>query len=349
MSTAPPLISIVTPTVRRPGPLADAVRSALAQDLAGLSVELIIVDNDPAGSARAQVEALGEGAAILVRYVHAAEPGVANARNAGVAAARGRFIAFLDDDEIAPPGWLKALLEVQALFDADAVFGPVRTRLPDGELRHRDYFAAFFARFGPEEACTILTGPGCGCSLVRVEALPHPTAPFSAERNGIGGEDDLLFATMKAAGARFAWAPEAWVWEVPDRSRVRLGYTFRRAFAFGQGPCSAAAARGPSRWPTIPFWMAFGALQAALYGGRALIDLISGSPDLAFTLDRIAQGLGKILWFPPFKIGFYGQAALARAEALLADGDPDERHHPLDARTEDRVRSPDPELQPRAG
>ena len=91
---------------------------------------------------------------------------------------------------------------------------------------------------------------------MRRTALSEP-APFSVTRNHVGGEDDLLFQQMKAAGARFAWAPEAWVWEHPDPSRITLAYALRRAFA----------------------------------------------------LDRAARGLGKVLWFPPFKPRFYGLPA----------------------------------------
>ncbi len=347
-SPAPsPLVSIVVPTVRRPGPLALAMASALTQDLEGLSAELVVVDNDPAGSARKPVTALARGAPFPVRYVHAPTPGVANARNAGVAATRGAFIAFLDDDEIASPGWLRGLFEVQRLFDADAVFGPVRAKLPDPAVRHADYFAMFFSRLGPEEACTILEGPGCGNSLVRKDALPHPTAPFAVERNASGGEDDLLFAAMKRLGARFAWAPEAWVWECPEPGRVSLGYTFRRAFAFGQGPCSAAAAKGGAARAIIPLWMTVGAIQILLYGGRAAIDWAARSPDLAFTLGRIAQGAGKIAWFSPFKIGFYGQGAPgAKASEPQAptSGEAHERHYPLDPATGAELRPRQSEL-----
>lgn len=338
-----PLVSIVIPTVRRPGPLALAADSAISQNLEGLTAELVVVDNDPDGSARRQVTELAKGAPMPVRYVHAPEPGVANARNAAVAATRGQFIAFLDDDEIASPGWLRGLIEVQRLFDADAVFGPVKARLPEGEpVKHRDYFAMFFSRLGPEEACTILEGPGCGNSLVRKEALPPGAEPFSRTRNGIGGEDDLLFATMKQAGSRFAWAPEAWVWELPEPSRLTLDYTVRRAFAFGQGPCSAAAAKGGRAWLTVPLWMGWGGAQMALYGGRALVDLVTRSPDLAFTLDRIAQGLGKILWFPPFKIGFYGQGALTASTPASTQGETHGRHHALDPRAGDELRRVEP-------
>ena len=345
-----PLVSIVIPTQRRPGPLDSAVASALEQQTDDFTVEVVIVDNDPAGSARPQAARLAKGAAMSVRYVHAPEPGVANARNAGTAAARGHFIAFLDDDEIASPGWLSSLIEVQRLFDADVAFGPVRAHLPERPIRHRDYLTSFFSRLGPDEACTILDGPGCGNSLVRKEAMPRGAEPFARERNGIGGEDDLLFATMKTAGARFAWAPDAWVWELPEPSRLSLDYTLRRAFAFGQGPASAAWARGPQGWPLAPVWMAIGALQVLLYGGRAVIDAMTRSPDLAYTLDHVAQGLGKVLWFPPFKIRFYGQPAQA-APALVSSisapppvrqGETHERHQPLEPRPGRKLRPRQP-------
>jgi len=307
-----------------------------------------VVDNDPARSAETQVLALAKGAPMPVRYVHAAEPGVANARNAGVAASRGAFIAFLDDDEIAPPGWLRALIETQRRFAADAVFGPVRAKLPEGPLEHRDYLAGFFSRTGPGQAQLIAEGPGCGDSLVRKAALPHPTQPFSSTRNAIGGEDDLLFAGMKAAGACFAWAPDAWVWEVPETSRLTLAYTLRRAFTFGQGPGSQAAARGGVHWALVPPWMLVGLAQVLIHGAAALAGLATGSPHRAFALDRAAQGLGKIFWFPPFKIRFYGQVALAASKPEALKGAPHGRHQPLDPGAGDALRPRQPEAPARA-
>ena len=338
-----PDVSIVIPTMRRPDALMRAARSALAQIGGDMTLELVVVDNDPDASARAAVQTLADSGAMPVSYAHAPEPGVANARNVGVAASRGRFIAFLDDDEDAPRDWLAALIAVQKQFDADAVFGPVRARVPDTIQRHRAYFESFFSRLGPDQACTILSGPGCGCSLVRREALPSDQ-PFSPTRNGTGGEDDLLFAQMKAEGARFAWAPDAWVWEDPEPARLTLDYTLKRAFAYGQGPNSAAAARGVAGWPIIPVWTGVGAAQLLVHGAICGFGALIGSPRTAQSLDRAARGLGKILWFPPFKIGFYGRAAYERQrrndEKLAALSAPDPsptdqdhaRHQDLDAR-----------------
>ena len=231
----------------------------------------------------------------------------ANARNAAMAAAKGGLIAFLDDDEEAPAGWLAEMLAVQSAFGADAVFGPVKARAPAAVREHRAYLERFFSREGPAT-----TGPmdryfGCGNSLIRRAALPDWNRPFSKVRNFIGGEDDLLFGGMGQAGAKFAWAADAFVWEDPVPERLTLGYTIARAFAYGQGPSSHSAASGDRLG--VARWMVVGLGQAAAFGAVAAVQWAARSPSRAEWLDRAARGLGKTFWWGPFKIQFYGRTA----------------------------------------
>jgi glycosyltransferase involved in cell wall biosynthesis len=307
-----PRISVIVPTCRRPDQLAVAVRSIFAQTgFEAGEVELVVVDNDPAGSARTAFDALATETSMPISYVHAPRPGVAQARNAGMAAARGGMVAFLDDDEEAPAEWLAALVAAQARYGAAVVFGPVRAALPASVREHRAYLEDFFSRAGPAEAGVIDAYYGCGCSLLVRAAMPTQDKPFSAERDHIGGEDDLLFGAMRDRGARFAWEPKAWVWERVPETRANLNYAMRRAFAFGQGPSAAAAAARPVRWWGVLGWMAQGSVQAALFGALAGLQWLTRSPRRAGTLDRAVRGLGKLLWFGVFKIEFYGRAAAA--------------------------------------
>ena len=303
-----PRVSLVIPTQRRLEGLAKAARSTFSQvGVAHGELELVVVDNDQAPSARSTVAALAAEAPFPVIYVHEPEPGVANARNAALEQAQGAFIAFLDDDEEAPEGWLAALLAAQQRFQADVVFGPVRGRAPDADQRSRPYLERFFSRLGPEAAGVLDYYYGCGDSLIRRAALPDPKRPFAAIRNHIGGEDDLLFGQMQRAGAVFAWEPAAWVWEDPVPSRLSLRYTIARAFAYGQGPSAACAAA--SDRIGVARWMAQGLVQATIFGALAGFKWLVRAPDFAFTLDRAARGLGKTLWWGPFKIHFYGLRA----------------------------------------
>ncbi|MBN9318552.1 MAG: glycosyltransferase family 2 protein [Caulobacterales bacterium] len=302
-------ISLITPTQRRPEGLARAGRSLFAQQgVDAAELEWIVVDNDQRPSAQAGVEALRREAPFPIVYVHEPRAGVANARNAAMSIASGELIASLDDDEEAPPGWLAALLAAQSRYDADAVFGPVRGRAPESVGAHRAYLERFFSREGPAEAGVIDRYYGCGDSLVRRSAMPHPTQPFNAARNHIGGEDDLMFGGMQAAGARFAWEPAAWVWEDPAPQRLTLSYTLRRAFAYGQGPSAHCAASSPPDRLGVAKWMLIGVGQAVVFGVVAGFQWLAGRPQRAETLDRAARGLGKTLWWGPFKIHFYGQA-----------------------------------------
>ena len=302
------LISVIVPTQRRPTGLATALQSVLNQaDVPVECLEVVVVDNDQTPSARPVTECLASKAAFPIRYVHEPVPGVANARNAGLTAAAGDLIAFLDDDEEAPTRWLATLLAAQSLYDADVVFGPVKARAPAAVREHRAYLEKFFSREGP-----VVSGPmdryfGCGNSLIRRAALPDPNAPFAAHRNLIGGEDDFLFGSMQQTGARFAWAADGFVWEDPVPERLTLTYTILRAFAYGQGPSSHCAAGGNPFG--VAFWMVVGLIQATGFGLIAAAQWIARSPGRADWLDRAARGLGKTFWWGPFKIQFYGRTA----------------------------------------
>jgi glycosyltransferase involved in cell wall biosynthesis len=106
MTAGSPLVSVVIPTYNRWPMIAEAVQSVLTQTFEAF--ELIVVDD---GSVDPSVALLkrGDSRLIVVSQRHA---GVAAARNAGVALSRGKYIAFLDSDDL----WSPAKLAVQTNF-----------------------------------------------------------------------------------------------------------------------------------------------------------------------------------------------------------------------------------------
>ena len=102
-----PLVTAVIPTRGRPELLASAVRSALRQTW--LNMEVIVVVDGPDPATGEYLETLTDP---RLRVVFLAERlGGSDARNAGVRAARGEWIAFLDDDD----EWLPEKIERQML------------------------------------------------------------------------------------------------------------------------------------------------------------------------------------------------------------------------------------------
>lgn len=105
---APGLVSVIIPTYDRERRLARAIASVTAQSHAAW--ELIVVDDASTDGTAEMVRALGDPRIRLIR--HDRNAGVATARNTGMKAARGDFIAFLDSDDTWRPDKLKLQLDL---------------------------------------------------------------------------------------------------------------------------------------------------------------------------------------------------------------------------------------------
>lgn len=304
-----PPVTVVIPTFRRPDGLALAVDSVFKQTGCP-DFDLLIVDNDPAASARTIAEQFRSAlpASISLTYLHEPRAGVANARNAAVAKVRTRLIAFLDDDQTAAPGWLAALLSCHTRFPAPVTFGPVRAVLPEDGSQHEAYLKEFFSR--PEQGVSGYTTKsfGCGNSLIDLETIPSSRPVFDPRTNDTGGEDDLLFGRVRKAGGRFAWCAEAVTLEHVPASRARLGYTLRRAMAYGQGPITLARRQTSTNWLVVAFWMCVGAYKLAANSVLYAWGWLTRNPNRAWHIDRAARGFGKLIWWVSFR--FYGAARL---------------------------------------
>ena len=104
MHNRQPVISVIIPTFNRRHVLPRALRSVVAQDI-DVPVEVIVVDD---GSVDGTSDDIGSEFP-QVRYLVQENRGVSSARNVGIRAARGEWIALLDSDD----AWLPDKLAVQ--------------------------------------------------------------------------------------------------------------------------------------------------------------------------------------------------------------------------------------------
>lgn len=128
-SSPPVAASVVVPTYRRPHALARCLSALAAQEppAGGFEVIVVIDGEDGAQEALATARASPVAARVFVQ----ANAGPAAARNHGASFARGRWLAFTDDDCRPAPGWLRALApEVEREPEA-LVGGTVRNGLAD--------------------------------------------------------------------------------------------------------------------------------------------------------------------------------------------------------------------------
>ncbi|MEM9939354.1 MAG: glycosyltransferase family 2 protein [Pseudomonadota bacterium] len=313
-------LTVVVPTFQRPDRLMRAVRSLFEQTLVARGFALVIVDNCPTASAAEAIRQLRVECPATVKLIALSEtkPGVATARNTAMSAVTTDLVAFLDDDQTAPQSWLEHLLQSYERYPASVTFGPVKTALPEGQKRHRAYFSAFFGREPGLQSGYIDTVFGIGNALVDFSTLTAPDGIwFDTSMNEVGGEDDLLFELVRAQKGRFAWAGQASVWEHPDPERIKLTYTLRRAFSYGQGPITLARKAKPTKYLTWVMWVLVGLGKAVWHGAQWLALELVRHPGRAFQLDAAVRGIAKPLWFLTMR--FYGAAAVkqpAKAEGL---------------------------------
>lgn len=127
------LATVVIPAFNAAAFLADAIASVQAQDCG--PPEIIVVDDGSTDPTAAVASRFGSA----VRYVYQENGGPAAARNTGVRLARGERIAFLDADDLWPPGSLSALsAHLDSGHPRQAVIGRTQLLLLDpatGEYR----------------------------------------------------------------------------------------------------------------------------------------------------------------------------------------------------------------------
>jgi glycosyltransferase involved in cell wall biosynthesis len=230
-------IVVVLPTFKRPDGLRAALRSLAAQRDAP-PFHVIVVENHAAGGEghAAACEVLAEGAPIGEAIV---EPRQGNcfAYNAGFARAMttqpgARWVAVIDDDEIADPFWLSRLVAA-GRAGADIVGGPQKPVFPDAATARRyrahPVFRPSVSRRGGAPQVT-----STGNCLIAMHVLEAMGPQLLDEAyNFTGGGDTDFFTRARERGFRFAWAADAVVEEIVPRRRATPDWVRRRSLRNG--------------------------------------------------------------------------------------------------------------------
>lgn len=243
--SARPSVAIAVITFRRPELLRALLASLQQQELRDdqdYAVRIVVVDNDAAGSAAdpsigcpaAEIIAASTGRYPIESAVEP-EPGIPFAREKSVQLAwDDDALIFVDDDEVAPPGWLATLLDAWRRTGADVVAGPVQGILPDdapGWNRYSDVHDSTGKHATGDE----LTKAYTNNTLVAQRVYHAVTPAFHPAFRYTGSSDLHFFLRVHRAGFRIVWCEEARIQEDVPASRTTLRWLVRRAFRSGSG------------------------------------------------------------------------------------------------------------------
>jgi glycosyltransferase involved in cell wall biosynthesis len=296
--------TVVIPSYRRPDDLARAIASVLAQEGVDAPYEILVVDNDPQGSAAPVAEGIAAASAIPIRYVLEARPGISHARNTGVTHAAGRYLAFLDSDEVVDPDWLAHFLDALRRFGADAVVGPVLPHFPEGiEIDAYRRFA--YTRDARVPTGTTLLRWNIGNSLFDKSRCFVGPEPFLPRLGLTGGEDTVFLRQMTRRGCKMVWCGEAVAWEAVPVERLEPAYLLRRAFRGAQTTTFVCTVVKPRELGRALRLMAGGFAQVVLYGPAAFALKAIRHRDWLPVMAKAVGGLGKLFWHPGLHLRMY--------------------------------------------
>jgi glycosyltransferase involved in cell wall biosynthesis len=195
-----PLVSVVIPAYNADWCVAKAIDSVLAQDFRDF--EVIVVNDGSTDDTVAVLAGYGE----MIRAVHQANGGLSSARNAGIRAALGDLVAFLDADDWWLPGKLSRQVELMAARP-EVGFSSTAARVedPDGSLLNLwacpQWEGAFLAHLFGELACVA----GSGSAVMVRRGLFDQAGGFDESLRSL---EDIDMWLRLAAVTDYACIPE---------------------------------------------------------------------------------------------------------------------------------------------
>ena len=195
-------------------------------------VEIAVIDNDPDQSANNIVERHQTRFQYPLHYHTELRPGVTFVRNQALDLAKGfDLLAFIDDDEMATPHWLDALLIRYLETGGAAIFGPVHPIYEDGSIGWIEKWG-IHGRYMDSDTERQKPGATCNC-LIDMHVIREEGLEFDPRMSLTGAEDTLFFSHLMDKGYRLFNAHEALVHEHIPADRATPDWLLKRWYRTG--------------------------------------------------------------------------------------------------------------------
>lgn len=228
-----------------------------------LSWEVLVVDNASEDGTPQSVARFAES--LPLRVLSEANIGLSHARNAAIAASRGEYILWIDDDVLVDPHWLSAYHDAFRAWP-DAVFfgGPIAPEFegtaPPWLLLALPHVANAYASLDLGPDAIALTGgslPFGANFVVRAgEQRLYDFDPALGRRNEqlLAGEEWAVLEQLLARGGTGRWVPGARVRHVIPSSRQSIAYLRRYYTGNGMSLARTRRVAGESMMFGRPRW-----------------------------------------------------------------------------------------------
>lgn len=293
-----PGVLIGIPTFRR-SELLPALVAAIRADAASSEheIRIVVVDNDPAGSARAVATELGTAYRLMPT------PGIAAVRQAILdAASDDELTVMIDDDVLPEPGWLDGLLASWSENRPTVVVGFVRYVWPEGTDPW--IVAGGFMRRVRTPPGTRLAGLSTGSVLVDTAQVRRLGVRFDVSLGLVGGEDFLFGREIVRRGGTIVSGSDSVARDDVPSERTTRAFVRRRTISQGQARVMLLTRSGslPRRIAARAAHLIGGVIRLVVFGSAAVVTGIIG--DVArnarmmrrtwFAVGRVLGALGSI-------------------------------------------------------
>jgi hypothetical protein len=193
------------------------------------TASILVIDNDPGGSAEPVVRQLEHS---LVSYVLEPEPGISAGRNRALDEARGAdLLVYIDDDERPQDQWLVPLIQTWRATHATAVMGRVISEF-QGELEPWVSAGAFFTRRSMQTGTPIKVA-AAGNLLLDLRQVLELGVRFHHRFGLTGGEDTHFSRALVNAGGRIVWCEESRTTDFVPAERMTRKWVLARSWSHG--------------------------------------------------------------------------------------------------------------------
>jgi len=226
------ICTVCIATYKREILLRKLLHSILSQNLPdGISLQVIVVDNDEKESAKKVVEEFSNTEEIAFEYFVQPIKNISLTRNIAVQNSRGEYLFFIDDDEWAEKDWIKYHLVNLRYYNADASFGCVNPVFSEETPAWIRLNSVFDKKCPPTGSITASTRTSNCC--VKSEWIKIENGPFDPRYGITGGEDTHLFERLRRRGAKLISSREAIVYETIPVERTKIKWMLKKSYQTG--------------------------------------------------------------------------------------------------------------------